>query len=1378
MNSRLIVSLLLIQFNFLFALNQVQGLKEEYRQGDSIRINIQYGSTQTSQVRVYVSDNSEDKGIQFQGATFNSEGMSLYSPDLAPGYHFFTLENSQNALDTLQFSLLLKSNQLFELEYPGSGAQVNEIPTIQWSGPEGVQLWKWYISDEPFNIQTDTSSFRGKILKEGWTNQPELNLRQSDTQSDALTPFVPGTKYYYAIFPAYGTQAHQIDYNRLLVNSFQYLSPQDTLDSLKIYFPNPSDTIDGRQDLIEFIRWNQISSSEYYIIRILEKQGQSNIEVYQTIQEFFANDTLFPINFNEISIGGSLQLEITAYGPQGLLARQTQELNVLQNNVIVDFPGLPSTARIQLISSQAKTPKYFEIKPHESISISSGLWDYKVNISGYQEIQNSIQLNTDTSLTLEYTPLSAGFKIRLIDENNLSISGSPVTITDLNTGASQVIYSQGSGYIQAALAPGNYSFYTQNQYGIRSASRTFSLQAGEVFNLGDQVIRQDYLMWTGHFINANKTPLSSIGFKIFDNQSNLLYRTQTDAQGKLQLNLSASNYILEVDHPNFEDKRISIQLPQERIETYTILPSIFEITGHLEKQSYITADSILKSRIPNYPIYAFSPSQDTLQLLTNNIGEFHIQSGNKENWTVGFQYNDTLIEVTNFTQETPDKNLIIQAEARIRGRVLGSDNLQGASVFADNGTQRFAGKIISESGLNYYLIEDLKEGDYQIEVQANQLLGNSTIATTIFKNISLNRYTEFSGPDITLNSSSVTRIFNFTYQDSDIEAQVNLQAPIQAQIQAGDSLQLANGFYQFSVIPNNLNILPLQTTSFSGASQPQDTLSAEFQDTHTPTSLVELIGNTYDSVYSIQLNYDTIPDSTHLFYQWGDGFWKQLSPDSLGMNSARFDLKLTKSGIRQLQYYFNVYRGNQIFSNGLIGQKYSTQFVIAKSDWILYPLLADTLRVPTKTQQNFPLKISNRQGSFQDLSTLDVGNFKISTSNSNFKIQMDSLSKNLSLTTPIGEDTTTIALKVFYKGDTLTWNKFLLTSDIIGESIQIQPYPLKQFYFPGDTVYFESYVKNKTDGQFYLLNNSYDFSHGHYLVDAVVVPDNFIGPISIQASWQQVQSQLQIEVMNSVPTSNNQKVIQRDSNFLIIIPQEANRSLNPIPIRLRSDLQDSISWGADEVNILEGAYSLYYPRLTPLDSNPVLQYTIPDSVDELYFRLFNDSSFQFIEIDSSTLSHEAFYTPLAVSKKRYETSDSILVWDMNQTYPIYFDLSDANIQRQEPYLTITPNPFSPEVLAINDGNTEHGARLDFLPSAPNGQDAVVSIQIYNMAGEKVRTLINREVFPQKQQTVYWDGFTDSQRLARNGRYLVQFISEAINQKSKKKRILKSVVVFK
>lgn len=109
---------------------------------------------------------------------------------------------------------------------------------------------------------------------------------------------------------------------------------------------------------------------------------------------------------------------------------------------------------------------------------------------------------------------------------------------------------------------------------------------------------------------------------------------------------------------------------------------------------------------------------------------------------------------------------------------------------------------------------------------------------------------------------------------------------------------------------------------------------------------------------------------------------------------------------------------------------------------------------------------------------------------------------------------------------------------------------------------------------------------------------------------------------------------------------------------------------------------------------------------------------------------------------------------------------------------MTPNPFSPEIIAVNDGNSEPGTRIDFLPSAPQGQSAIVSIIIYNMAGEKIRTLAKQEVYEQTNQTLYWDGLTDSGRLARNGRYLVHFISGGINQKSKQKRILKTVVVFK
>lgn len=1363
-----------------FCLESLSLPQSRYRIGDSVVINVNLGSTSSDSLQIEISDSFDSPGREISSYTISNGVLDLTPNKFIPGFQFLKIKDTQNLEDSLTAEFLMMSASLFELESPKSGELVDVIPTLKWNGPEGVQLWRWYLSDEPFSFDKDSVLFEGSILKSGWSNSSQINLSNTSQNSSTITPFIPGTRYYYAIFPAYAFNENDIDFNRVLLNSFKYLEAAPTVDSLILYNPSTDTMIDARNPNIEFFRWSKIDLADYYILRILETQREGSFEFETPLNEFFATDTLFPINLNELSLDGNLSFEVTAYGNNQQLARVKVPLQVQLNNFSIEFVNAPDNLSIQALSSNSKTPRNYTLKPNQALNLSEGLWVLNIQANGYESITLDLDNVADTSLVLDFRPYNAQLKMRLIDENNLPLLGNEVLITDLSTSETSSFFSSTGGYLEVSLAPGSYLYSYVNEEGIPSEAINFNLEDASLLDLGEIVIRNQTLNWRGQLVDNQSDPLRSVGLNLFNQQGDFLFRTQTDNLGLLNLNLNVGSYSFTIDHPNLENRSFDIIIPQDSLDTYTVLPSLFQISGHVEIQSYITTDSVLTQRVPNYPIYAFSSNSDTLQLRSNEQGEYRIQIADKEDWTLGLIWNDSIIEVNNFNQETPNKNLIVQSKARILGEINGLNNNDQVSVYATSNGEIFNGKILRGMN-NQYLIEDLPSGQYDIEVQTSTSRGGSTSPMNIFKNIALNRYTQFDGPTINLSNDQRLTVFETNYQGQLLSTQINLTSPLNTQVQPLDSINLPQGLYQFNIIPKDLSIIPLSQQSFFRTDSASDTLSFDFKDKHSALSEQEYIGNTFDSTYRIDLEFQTPPDSVFLVYQWGGGFWQVLNVDTITPTNAFFEIPIDREGDLTLQYYFKVYRGEKVFSNEDVGQKFRTRFFIAKNNWILQPLTNDTIFSPINTLSKIPLTIVNRKGQAQDISNFSIENISLDNSNSNFDIRIDSISKILDIQTPRERDTTEIDLTLFYRGDTLKYHKTWITKDIIAEELVVKVTPEKSFYSPGDTVHLESYlIEQGTGAQFY-LNSEFSISHGAQTSQQFIVPSNFIGPIYFETTWQQLINKSYIEVINTIPSNNSLRVLERDSNFQILIAPNSNISSTSVPIRLRPDLKDSITWASDEVNLLEGPFALYLPLLSALDSVPQLQFKSPQANGEIYFRLFNDSTFQFIEVDSNQISSTPVYNRISPSKtlsKRYTSNEDFLVWNMESRWPIFFDLSNADVQREEPYLILTPNPFSPEIIAVNDGNTEPGTRVDFLPSAPQGQSAIVSIIIYNMAGEKIRTLAKQEVYEQTNQTLYWDGLTDSGRLARNGRYLVHFISGGINQKSKQKRILKTVVVFR
>jgi hypothetical protein len=107
-------------------------------------------------------------------------------------------------------------------------------------------------------------------------------------------------------------------------------------------------------------------------------------------------------------------------------------------------------------------------------------------------------------------------------------------------------------------------------------------------------------------------------------------------------------------------------------------------------------------------------------------------------------------------------------------------------------------------------------------------------------------------------------------------------------------------------------------------------------------------------------------------------------------------------------------------------------------------------------------------------------------------------------------------------------------------------------------------------------------------------------------------------------------------------------------------------------------------------------------------------------------------------------------------------------------IQLTPNPFSPEI--DTDGDGEPGLAIHFIVSSTASNRPFLTLKIYNLLGELVRGLMLREPVEKVQEIVLrWDGLTDHQLQARNGRYLLRLILE---DASGKKEYLKKIVLVK
>lgn len=158
------------------------------------------------------------------------------------------------------------------------------------------------------------------------------------------------------------------------------------------------------------------------------------------------------------------------------------------------------------------------------------------------------------------------------------------------------------------------------------------------------------------------------------------------------------------------------------------------------------------------------------------------------------------------------------------------------------------------------------------------------------------------------------------------------------------------------------------------------------------------------------------------------------------------------------------------------------------------------------------------------------------------------------------------------------------------------------------------------------------------------------------------------------------------------------------------------------------------------------QLTLPEdtTISELHTGARSIAQFNF-----TTLQWEILES--LVPKTVSQGSGTVIIEKLGQ-----FAVLAANEPLGIKHAAVLPSPFSPGIAPVKIG---YWLDTSFPP-------AKVSIKIYNLRGELVRTLFEDELqqpgrygSSTSNREITWDGLTDNGNMARNGRYIVQIVAK-------------------
>ena len=170
---------------------------------------------------------------------------------------------------------------------------------------------------------------------------------------------------------------------------------------------------------------------------------------------------------------------------------------------------------------------------------------------------------------------------------------------------------------------------------------------------------------------------------------------------------------------------------------------------------------------------------------------------------------------------------------------------------------------------------------------------------------------------------------------------------------------------------------------------------------------------------------------------------------------------------------------------------------------------------------------------------------------------------------------------------------------------------------------------------------------------------------------------------------------------------------------------------------------------------------INERAEELNIGLWNRNKLDWDILSNSTVSFQDNYNYYTVDHAITEDGEYIVLVTSRP-------LGIFNLQ-------FLPNPFSPFLVNRNDPSSRLGQVIKFNLTSLDTRNPFVTIKIYNMNGELVRTLKDYEPLAKGLQYINWDGKTNSGRYVRNGRYLVHI---KVKDSTGEKEDLKCTVLIK
>lgn len=1354
-------------------------------------------------------------------------------PQLGLGYHYLVASCRDGESLSPEIPIWIVTRQAATITSP-KASEPSSSPTFAWSPVPGVPAYHLLLSDQALNIDAEKGTVSGasviwQIITTGTSiayGTPDPSGNFAKIPAPPLSPNVP---YNLVVLNNYdGRSALATSAKAQGVKLFTLQAAGGALKPGRNLAPAPGAILTVSKDSAVTFRWTRAAAAagsgnaNTYQVFVYSRETQDGAEVLFPIWRTEVTDTSAVLDAKRTLLSRRYVWKVFAVSASGAGAagdttsfeyrNDVQTLTVSVNSAGVSGDTLPlgdvRIAVTPLDGSADPLPFFSNSSGGAEKTLLRGGYSLAFSKDGYVGQTRTVTLESQFPVNLVTVLPEAACRIagQAIDQTGAGLAN--VTVTALSAGKRVTAVTDAQGRFLLGVTAGIQSVSLAKPDYRARPDTLLTLAAGADADLGRLMLAKASGSLTGTVANDQGSPLAGCLIAVKNAAGALERSLLTDDKGAFSAFLPPGAYTLEASRSGFTSDRKIVQLAGAAKAAFTLSPGASLVKGRISALTWPTGAASQANPLPGAAVTLTDARRGiTLNAESDLRGEFTFSADTgtyvlKAASPVKALPESAVVRIAQ-PRSTVVRDLALRGFASILGTIrISPETVVDPAAVTVSLFSPVRGAVVATAtpqlapesgaaGAMSFTLSGIPDGNYRLScgLAGYGLDAEPTLAVQdgIWK----------TGQDLMLKPAVKSVTFAVTSGGQALEGVVRLIAPQERELPAGEKLDRAPaGTYTLNAIPEDPDRIPLTGFTFflpaSGAADTTVTLDCPFSHAAKPLTL-------NDGEAELVLNAEASIDSAFIVFGYGtrgDTVKVPASQFSGDPGMRRFRFRPGAQG-GTLAYSFILHSGGMTFSNGDAARRFHAEVEASHDLAVLTLESGDSLRLPAHAGGELRLHGFDAAGRRLDSALDDRGKIAWRADGA-LGLKLGSATRRTldyktggpsqaagkrgadKAAAPILTVTATLdgvakTLKLPARVVTASVNKLVLASTL-GEVAEIPD--------PAGFGLFVSGFDTTTTPPAPVTPDavlSLDPPEAGTIREAQVALDKrFIGPLRILARQSNADGSEAVTELGGYRDSLSrginvgQTLTQGDTTlrlfhgpgFEIRIPDSAFGAAQA-PIRLyKRSVSKTFSSGV--AYALSGnLYEISNPSGIPFDKPPRITLGLPAAKTgrEHSLRRFDAARLEWSDLADSAAADTNSFGYAALSADIAEMDGS------------YYGLLAASRGLTAGEVRIVPNPFSPLVMATRDGNTRYGTRIRLDPESDRSAEVTVSVKIYNLDGELVRTLVDHKTVPKAPVDFYWDGRADGGRWARNGRYLVK-VSVGAAGSPERKHTLKPVVLFR